>query len=207
MVSINFPNAARSVNEKILEFHLWLLAYVLPILWTIISLLFLIASCSYSFRGLIERHSTELGWTVIPRGVLLPIRIPSLKLLYLMDERGGNKRTIKAIGHQWYWQYDYPELPSFLSYIIGGDYRVLNADNRLMLITGIPAQILISAADVLHSWTVPTIGIKADAVPGRVNKLNLIPKRPGVYFGQCSEICGSNHRFIPISLESYIFNF
>ena len=120
-----------------------------------------------------------------------------------MDEAAIGNLTVKALGHQWYWHYEYPGSSSFDSYLNVRPYRLLDSENRLSIPILQGAQMLITAADVLHSWTIPSMGIKADAVPGRVNKLSLRRKRVGVHYGQCSEICGRNHRFMPIAMETY----
>lgn len=154
-------------------------------------------------RMMKESQSLEYTWTLLPTLVLLAIGIPSLRLLYLVDEAAIGNLTVKALGHQWYWHYEYPGSSSFDSYLNVRPYRLLDSENRLSIPILQGAQMLITAADVLHSWTIPSMGIKADAVPGRVNKLSLRRKRVGVYYGQCSEICGRNHRFIPIAMETY----
>ena len=153
-----------------------------------------------------DSQELEIIWTVVPSIILLSIGLPSLRLLYVVDESEIASITVKALGHQWYWHYDYPDVTSFDSYIVNNNYRLLDVDNRLIVPVSHAVRMLITAADVLHSWTLPNIAVKADAVPGRVNKLNLIPKRPGIYYGQCREICGSNHSFIPISIECHLFN-
>jgi cytochrome c oxidase subunit 2 len=135
--------------------------------------------------------------------------MPSIRLLYLLDEVYTPSITIKTIGHQWYWSYEYSDFINieFDSYIINSHnqlngFRLLDVDNRTVVPINSQLRMLISAADVLHSWTVPSLGVKADAVPGRLNQINFNCNRPGLFFGQCSEICGANHRFIPICIES-----
>ena len=132
-----------------------------------------------------------------------------------MDESIDTTLTVKIIGHQWYWRYEYRDFWSLIKngcvefdrYIIPSNelseniFRLLDVDNRTVIPFNVHIRFLISSADVLHAWTVPVIGVKVDAVPGRLNQLKFISQRPGVFFGQCSEICGANHRFIPISLE------
>jgi len=132
------------------------------------------------------------------------IALPSLRLLYILDEAGRPCLTLKTIGHQWYWSYEYTDFREieFDAYITQSPYRLLDCDHRLLFPTHTPLRVLVTAADVLHSWTIPVMGIKADAVPGRLNQLTFYADRSGVYFGQCREICGSNHRFIPIRVES-----
>ena len=157
-----------------------------------------------------ENHEIETIWTLTPAIILVTLALPSLRILYLLDEVASPTITIKTTGHQWYWSYDYADFASleFDSYITPteelsiGEFRLLEVDNRLVLPWGVEARILITAADVLHSWTIPRIGVKADAVPGRLNQVTLLPTRPGVFYGQCSEICGANHSFIPIVVEA-----
>lgn len=158
---------------------------------------------------MIESQGLELFWTIIPRFILIFIGLPSIRLLYLLDEVYNPAITIKTVGHQWYWSYEYSDFNNieFDSYIIPSNeirkkiFRLLDVDNRTTVPVGSQIRTLITAADVLHSWTIPRIGIKADAVPGRLNQVNFYPTRPGVFFGQCSEICGANHSFMPIVIE------
>lgn len=159
--------------------------------------------------NLFEGQTIELIWTIIPALILVFIALPSLRALYLLDEVKMPAITIKTIGHQWYWSYEYSDFPSveFDAYIIPvkdlnkEDFRLLEVDNRTIIPFHTQIRLLVSAADVIHSWTVPSIGIKVDAFPGRLNQLRIFSLRPGVLYGQCSEICGANHRFIPIVLE------
>ena len=176
------------------------MVFVVRVSFFSIALLITTTFNKITYRGLIQYHPAELMWTLWPILILFAIALPSLKLLYLIDEPENTRHTAKAQGHQWYWQYDIPNLTSYDSFMIG-NYRFLDVDNRLILPTLMKTRILITAADVLHSWTLPTIGAKADAVPGRVNKLTVLPQRSGVYYGQCREICGRNHSFIPIAVE------
>ena len=142
--------------------------------------------------------------------ILLLIAFPSIQILYLLDETRNPSITIKAIGHQWYWSHEYLEISKekitiIESYIINTDqnkdtYRLLEVDKSILIPFNTPIRILVSSIDVIHSWTIPSLGIKIDAVPGRLNQINFIANRPGMFFGQCSEICGINHRFIPISI-------
>lgn len=166
-------------------------------------------------QGLLEIQIVEWVWTIIPAALLLQIALPSLLLLYILDESVDSSLTLKTIGHQWYWSYEYRDFWSmsneanleFDAYIIPTDelrdriFRLLDVDNRTVVPIHTQVRILISSADVLHSWTVPSLGVKADAVPGRLNQVKFIGQRPGLYFGQCSEICGSNHSFMPIVVE------
>ena len=160
-------------------------------------------------RFLLHGQTIEVIWTILPAIVLLFIAFPSLRILYLLDEVNNPSLSIKTIGHQWYWRYEYPDFKNieFDSYIISPNdlnldsFRLLDVDNRIILPTNNQIRILVSATDVLHSWTIPSLGVKIDASPGRLNQTNFFINRPGLFFGQCSEICGANHRFIPIVIE------
>jgi len=168
----------------------------------------------YINKNLLERQIIECIWTIIPAAILIQIALPSLLLLYILDESIDSSLSIKVMGHQWYWRYEYTDFWShdfqleFDTYIVPTNeledtiFRLLDVDNRTVVPHNIHTRVIISSADVLHAWTVPSLGVKADAVPGRLNQVKFIAQRPGLYFGQCSEICGANHRFIPIMLEA-----
>jgi len=161
-------------------------------------------------RYLLHGQTIEVIWTILPAIILLFIAFPSLRILYLLDEVNNPSISLKTIGHQWYWSYEYSDFSGieFDSYIIPQNeintdrFRLLDVDNRVILPINNQIRILVSATDVLHSWTVPSLGVKIDASPGRLNQTNFFINRPGLYFGQCSEICGANHSFIPIVIES-----
>ena len=202
---LNFQNPSRPMIEGIVLFHDSLLTILISISTRIMMTMFIYTYGTTTYRAFTESQTVEFLWTITPVFILLVLVAPSLRLLYLTEDNVIVQSITKAIGHQWYWQYEYPGLESFESYIITNIYRLLDTNNRIVIPIGQQLQILITASDVLHSWTLPTIGVKGDAVPGRVNKLTLFVKRYGVYFGQCREICGSNHSFIPITAET-IFN-
>jgi len=163
---------------------------------------------------ILSNNVGECLWTVYPAVILFQIGLPSLTLLYIIDEAVTlSQVSLKAIGHQWYWSYEYtdswakiPKL-NFDAYILTekrefpGFPRLLDVDNRRPLPFGLITRVIVSSADVLHAWAVPSLGVKVDACPGRLNQQRLISYRPGINYGQCSEICGANHRFIPITLE------
>jgi len=157
----------------------------------------------------IDSHVLESVWTIVPMVILLFMAFPSLYLLYLIEEVSTPSISIRVVGHQWYWEYQYSDSwfnHSFDSYLLGseaskGSFHSLDVDNRLILPFKASVLFLVTSADVLHSWTVPALGIKADACPGRLNYLTSAASVPGVFYGQCSEICGRNHRFMPIVLE------
>lgn len=157
-----------------------------------------------------EHHEIESVWTVVPFVLLVFLLLPSLSSLYILDTCLFCGMTIRIIGHQWYWSYFYKEFKEFFfdSYMCPSEVssiRLLEVDNSLLVPTALPIRFLVSSSDVLHSWTVPSFGVKIDAVPGRINQFCFSSKRSGIFFGQCSEICGANHRFIPIVLESVPF--
>lgn len=165
----------------------------------------LINSCfnNYYNLKLFQGQELERIWTVIPAVFLLFIAFPSLRLLYLIEEGNDYDITIKVIGHQWYWSYEYRDLGLnlFDSYIVidkNRVFRLLNVDNLLVIPFNTDIRIIISRLDVIHSWTIPSVGVRVDAIPGRLNQLFIIFNRVGIFRGQCSEICGANHRFIPI---------
>lgn len=158
---------------------------------------------TFTHRRLVESQALEFTWTLLPSLSLLLLAAPSLSLLYLLDEVGLPASTSKVQGHQWYWYYEATDLGacSFESYLSSRTPRLLGTDTSLLLPRQLVLRLLITAADVLHSWSVPAFGLKVDAVPGRLNQLSTYLERTGLYYGQCSEICGSNHSFMPISVE------
>nr|BCN86735.1 cytochrome c oxidase subunit 2 [Acanthaster planci] len=200
--------------EELIYFH----DYTLIILTLITILVFYgLASLLFSSstnRFFLEGQGLETIWTIIPAIILIFIALPSLQLLYLMDEVNDPFLTIKAIGHQWYWSYEYADYREleFDSYMIptsdlsSGMPRLLEVDNRLILPAQTPIRVLVSSADVLHSWAIPSLGVKMDAVPGRLNQVNFFISRCGIFYGQCSEICGANHSFMPIVIETTNFS-
>nr|YP_187566.1 cytochrome c oxidase subunit II [Luidia quinaria]BAD86674.1 cytochrome b oxidase subunit II [Luidia quinaria] len=210
---LGLQDASSPIMEELIYFH----DYTLIILTLITILVFYgLASLIFSTntnRFFLEGQALETVWTIFPAIILIFIALPSLQLLYLMDEVNNPFLTIKAIGHQWYWSYEYADYRSleFDSYMIPtneltiGSPRLLEVDNRLVLPSQTPIRVLVSSSDVLHSWAVPSLGIKMDAVPGRLNQVNFFISRCGLFYGQCSEICGANHSFMPIVLESINF--
>lgn len=159
-----------------------------------------------------ENHSLEFIWTVVPSLLLVLIAAPSLRVLYLTEENYDPLLSLKAIGHQWYWSYEYSDFSilSFDSFIVKEEsnesIRLLDVDNRVVLPTRAPIQAFVTSADVLHSWAIPALSVKADATPGRLNQVQFISPGVGVFYGQCSELCGANHRFMPIVLEFVNFS-
>lgn len=207
--ALGFQNSSSPLIEQLIFFH----DHALTILILIISIvgfnLFSTIFSSNIDQHILESQELELFWTIIPSLILVFIGLPSIRLLYLLDEVYSPSITIKTVGHQWYWSYEYSDFNNieFDAYIIPSNelensiFRLLDVDNRTVVPFNSQIRTLITAADVIHSWTVPSLGVKADATPGRLNQVNFYINRPGLYFGQCSEICGANHSFMPIVLE------
>ena len=207
---LNLQEAASPLIEQLCFFHDYALL-VLVLITTLVGYgIVQLTINKFTCRTLLESQQVEIVWTILPAVVLIFLALPSLRLLYLLDEVRDPLITFKTVGHQWYWSYEYSDFINleFDSYIIPreelrlGDYRLLEVDHRAVVPVGCSIRVLVSAADVLHCWTVPSLGVKVDAVPGRLNQLRFLVNRPGVYYGQCSEICGTNHSFIPIVIEA-----
>lgn len=213
-IKLNFLDSSSPLIEQISFFHDHTILMIVIILTAVAHLITNLITNKKTNRIYIENQTLETLWTILPSTILILIAIPSLKILYLTDETENPSITLKIIGHQWYWSYEYPDFKNkeFDSYMTQleepRNYRLLDVDNRTVLPIKTTTRIILSSTDVIHAWTIPSIGVKIDAVPGRLNQINTIVKLPGVFFGQCSEICGANHSFIPITLEvSPIKNF
>lgn len=206
---LGFQDACSPLIEQIIFFHDHAIFAIIIVLTIVIYIAIILITNKFSCLNITERQKIEIIWTVAPALILLFLALPSLRLLYLLDETNDPLITIKTMGHQWYWRYEYSDFLDieFDSYIIPtneldlGNFRLLETDHHLILPIKTNTRIIVSSADVIHSWTVPSLGVKVDAIPGRLNQLMLYPRRPGLYYGQCSEICGANHSFIPITLE------
>lgn len=190
--------------EHILFFHDH--AIIILILITILTL-YLVTSIvlGKNFnKFIIEGQEIETIWTILPAFLLIFIALPSLKTLYLIEDTKTPRITIKISGHQWYWSYEYTSLTiaeteNFMEN--SNTIRLLKTREILQLPVNSSIRAIVTSYDVIHSWTVPTIGVKVDALPGRLNQIFLFSKRLGLYTGQCSEICGTNHSFIPILIQ------
>lgn len=206
---ISLQDRASPLMEQLTFFHDHTLIILTIITILVGYLIFSLFFNKYINRFLLEGQTIEVIWTILPAIILIFIALPSLRLLYLLDEIRNPWLTLKSLGHQWYWRYEYSDFKKleFDSYIIPSNeladngFRLLDVDNRIVLPYNSQIRILVSAIDVLHSWTIPSLGVKIDATPGRLNQTNLFINRPGLFYGQCSEICGANHRFIPIVIE------
>jgi len=213
---IGFQDPASPVALGIQDLHHDIFFFIVAI---IIFVVWMLARTLWHFHEshnpvpskIIHGTALEIAWTVTPSFILLFIAVPSFALLYSIDEIVDPALTIKAIGHQWYWTYEYSDYNQniiFDSYLIPedelelGQLRLLEVDNRVVVPTHTHIRVLVTAADVLHSWAVPSLGVKCDAVPGRLNQTSMFVQREGVFYGQCSELCGTNHGFMPIVVEA-----
>tara|TARA_E500000331_G_scaffold176855_1_gene170520 strand:+ start:111 stop:1022 length:912 start_codon:yes stop_codon:yes gene_type:complete len=210
-----FQDAATPLMEQIAGFHTLLLIIITLI--TIFVLLLLVwvvvkfnAKANPNPSKTTHNTMIEVLWTVIPVVILVIIAVPSFKLLYYSDVIPKVDMTIKATGHQWYWEYEYSDHGKFTfdanmvatEDLKPGQPRLLEADNRIVLPVDTVVRVQVTAGDVLHSWAMPAFGVKIDAVPGRLNETWFGPvKKEGVYYGQCSELCGTRHGFMPIAVE------
>nr|UFR82460.1 cytochrome c oxidase subunit 2 [Scarites subterraneus] len=208
--NLNLQDSASPLMEQLTFFHDHTLM-ILTMITMLVSYVMLTLTYNKNInRYLLEGQLIEVVWTILPAITLIFIALPSLRLLYLLDEINNPLVTLKSIGHQWYWSYEYSDFgkTEFDSYMIptnelkNSDFRLLDVDNRVILPFNTQIRVLVTATDVIHSWTVPSLGVKIDATPGRLNQTSFFMNRPGLFFGQCSEICGTNHSFMPIAIES-----
>lgn len=207
------------LHNDIMFFLVWIAIFVLWLLLRIVHWFKNEPREAYNKTLLRITHHTELEviWTIIPTLILILIAGPSFTLLYMMDDIGNPQITLKAIGHQWYWSYEYTddtknfeevEKMCYDSYmkptdeLQPGELRLLTVDAPVVLPSEIDIRVLVTSSDVIHSWAVPSLGVKIDAIPGRLNEIGLHIRRFGVFYGQCSELCGANHGFMPIVVHS-----
>nr|YP_009232299.1 cytochrome c oxidase subunit II [Epomophorus gambianus]AMA21286.1 cytochrome c oxidase subunit II [Epomophorus gambianus]QIP52866.1 cytochrome c oxidase subunit II [Epomophorus pusillus] len=206
---LGFQDATSPIMEELLHFHDHALMIVFLISSLVLYLISVMLTTNLTHTSTMDAQEVETIWTILPAMILIMIALPSLRILYMMDEINNPYLTVKTMGHQWYWSYEYTDYEdlTFDSYMVPtqdlkpGELRLLEVDNRVVLPMELTIRMLISSEDVLHSWAVPSLGLKTDAIPGRLNQTTLLSTRPGLYYGQCSEICGSNHSFMPIVLE------
>jgi cytochrome c oxidase subunit 2 len=222
---IGIQDPATPVLEGMIYFYNYLMVFLIIIGFFVLWMLYkIIISFNETANPIAVKftHSSllEIIWTILPAIVLLFVAVPSFTLLYSLDELIDPVITLKIVGHQWYWSYEYSDYSTleggeslnFDSYMVNTDdltfgaLRLLEVDNRVILPINTHIRLLITASDVLHSWAVPSFGIKIDACPGRLSQASLFLKREGVYYGQCSEICGINHGFMPIVVKGVPVN-
>ncbi len=209
-----FQNPVTPVMEHLYDFHTLLLYIEGGIVLVVAGLLMFVIIRFRASRNKVPSktaHNTtiEVVWTLIPVLILAVIAFPSFKLLYMMDVTPKADLTIKAIGNQWYWTYEYPDQDiRFDSNMITedklkpGQLRLMEVDNRVIVPTHTNIRLITTSTDVVHSWAVPAFGVKKDSLPGRLNETWFHVKQPGVYYGQCSELCGVKHGFMPIVVEA-----
>ena len=205
----------------IVELHNTIFFYLVVIsfgvFWVLFSAIYNYNSKNSPIANKYLNHGTllELIWTITPALILIAIAFPSFRLLYLLDEVISPTVTIKVVGHQWYWSYEYSdyinvsgESIEFDSYMLPdsdlelGQFRLLDVDNKVVIPTDTHIRLIVTGADVIHSFAVPSLGLKIDAVPGRLNQTSMLAERTGTFYGQCSEICGVYHGFMPIAIEA-----
>ncbi len=212
---MGFQDPASPIMAQIDDFHDMLLIIISLIALFVMALLGYVivrfrASNNPTPSKVTHNTAIEVIWTVVPVLILVVIAIPSFKLLYLEKVIPEAEMTVKAIGLQWYWTYEYPDHGdiTFDAYMVAdadlkeGQPRLLATDNRLVLPVETNIRVLVTADDVIHAWAVPAFGVKIDAIPGRINETWVRIEREGTYYGQCSELCGINHGFMPIAVEA-----
>ena len=218
---VYFQDSASPQMEALVELHDNIMFYLVIVLfgvgWILVSIIRNYVSSRSPISNKYLNHGTliELIWTITPALILIFIAFPSFKLLYLMDEVTDPSLTVFVEGHQWYWSYQYPDFLNeddeeleFDSYLVpesdleDGALRMLEVDNRVILPELTHVRFIISSGDVIHSYACPALGIKCDAYPGRLNQVSVLINREGLFYGQCSEICGILHSSMPIVIES-----
>jgi len=217
---INFQDPASPIAQGIQDLHNDIMFFLTVIaiftFWMLgRTIWFFQASKNPKPSMIVHGQTLEIVWTVVPSLILLMLAIPSFALLYSMDEVVHPAVTLKVTGNQWYWNYEYSDYSSsnddsivFDSYMIPeedleeGQLRLLEVDNRVILPVQTHIRLLITGRDVIHNWAIPSLGVKCDGLPGRLNQISLFIKREGLFYGQCSELCGTNHGFMSIVVEA-----
>jgi len=212
---MGFQTPASPTMTSIKEFHDLLLVIIISITVFVMALLLYVMVRFNAKRNPVPTKTThntiiEVLWTAVPVMILVVIAIPSFRLLYFMDHTAEPDMTLKIIGHQWYWSYEYPDQGNFTfdanmtfaEDLEDKSLRMMETDNHVVLPAGKKIRLLMTSTDVLHAWGVPSLGVKLDTVPGRLNETWVQIDRPGMYYGFCSELCGMNHSFMPIAIEA-----
>nr|YP_011014812.1 cytochrome c oxidase subunit II [Gergithoides gibbosus]WQB38493.1 cytochrome c oxidase subunit II [Gergithoides gibbosus] len=205
-MKMNMINGTSPIMEQLIMFHDFTMMIICMITTMVMTMMMFNLMNKLTNRTIMENQVLETIWTVTPAILLVMIALPSLKILYLMEEINNPSITIKTLGHQWYWSYQYSdktkmEIESYMTKK-KNKIRLMEVDNRIAVPFNTQTRMIISSSDVIHSWTIPSIGVKMDAIPGRLNQISFSTKKPGIFMGQCSEICGTNHSFMPITMES-----
>nr|YP_010988538.1 cytochrome c oxidase subunit II [Medeopteryx incisura]WOR80682.1 cytochrome c oxidase subunit 2 [Medeopteryx incisura] len=209
-MNLNSQDSISPLMEQLTFFHDHTMMILIMITLIVMYIMIMMMKNMYINRFLLEGQMIELIWTISPAITLIFIALPSLQLLYLLDEINSPLISVKTMGHQWYWSYELSDFKNaeFDSYMIPSNeqnnfsFRLLEVDNRLTLPVYTQIRMMVSSSDVIHSWTIPSSSVKIDATPGRLNQTTFYMNRIGLFFGQCSEICGTNHSFMPIVVES-----
>nr|AYO99619.1 cytochrome c oxidase subunit 2 [Astrotoma agassizii] len=210
-LQLGFQDASSLIMSEFHQFHDYSMSFIILITIIIVYALIILLLNAPTHWKFTEKQQIELWWTISPSFILIALAIPSINLLYFMDEGNNPDITVKTIGHQWYWSYEIwdnnrIEIDSYMTNLEdinqNGLPRLLEVDNRLTIPYNTNIRIITSSTDVIHAWSLPTLGLKMDAVPGRLNQMFININRTGIFYGQCSEICGANHSFMPIVIES-----
>nr|YP_010934899.1 cytochrome c oxidase subunit II [Tassonia gloriae]WKV28890.1 cytochrome c oxidase subunit II [Tassonia gloriae] len=205
--NLSLQDGNSSIMENMIMFYDHVMIVIMMIVVLIFYILVFMILNGFINRYLFEGQLVEIIWTVVPIFFLLFLIFPSLKILYLSDEVLNPFMSVKVLGHQWYWSYEYGDFENveFDSFMINEfqvfSFRLLDVDNRMVVPKNLNLRMLVGSLDVIHSFTIPSAGVKIDAVPGRINQISMNMNRVGLYYGQCSEICGVNHSFMPIVME------
>nr|AID45826.1 cytochrome c oxidase subunit II [Rhinusa pilosa] len=203
-------DSASPLMEQLIYFHDHTMTITVIIMIIVSHVIMSMMLNKFTHRFLLEGQLIETIWTVLPAIILTTIALPSLRLLYILDEVYNPVITVKVIGHQWFWSYEYSDYKNleFDSYMTPNnlmsksDFRLLDVDNRVIMPFNTQIRVIVTSMDVIHSWAVPALGVKIDATPGRLNQTNFNINRTSLFYGQCSEICGANHSFMPIVIEA-----
>lgn len=214
---LGLQEPATPVMARIIEFHnmlLWIITAITIFVFLLLAYIAVRFNAKANPKPAKFTHNVplEVIWTVLPIVILIVIAVPSMKLLYYADRTEEPEMTLKVTGYQWYWGFEYPDHDNmeFKSYMIpdedideaAGQKRLLSVDNPVVLPVDTNIQIIVTAADVLHSYAIPAFGIKTDAVPGRINETWVRIEKPGTYYGQCSELCGTGHAYMPSEVRA-----
>ena len=216
---LSFQDPATPIMEGIVDLHhdimFFLVIVCVFVLYLLVRVVLNYLATKDNYYKVVHGKVIEIVWTVTPSFILAAIAVPSFALVYSMDEVTDPAITIKAVGHQWYWSYEYSdyntsqnESIAFDSYMVpddeleAGQLRLLDVDNPIYVPTETHIRLIVTSDDVLHSWTIPSFGVKVDACPGRLHQASMFIKREGTFYGQCSEICGVNHGFMPICVKA-----
>nr|ABB92701.1 cytochrome c oxidase subunit II [Vanhornia eucnemidarum] len=206
--NLTLQNACSPLMENMILFHDHVMINIISIITLTFMIIINLNKMSFTYRSFMDNLFLESIWTIIPMVIFLLLALPSLTFLYLTESMDSPSMTIKSIGHQWYWSYEYPEFNnfSFDSFMLKdnsstNNFRLLDTDNRSILPMLTQIRVLTTSNDVIHSFAIPSMGIKMDCIPGRINQSSLYFMRPGLYYGQCSEMCGVEHSFMPLVFE------